>query len=162
MADEVKKDAQTASTEQEVKKDDTEASTVKETSVDADLVQALADSLDREEKLKIERDNYKKGMLKAKGKDADAHEDDAAASADTKGDSAELIGVVKQLLKRNQELETAVITKAQVSTSGQGAGSDSKVEVGDNMLSAEQLKDLKGRGWDDAKIARFKANLLKT
>lgn len=160
--DEVKKDAETASTQEEVKKEGADASTAKEDELD--MAEELVKSLEREVKLREERDNYKTGMLKAKGKlaedDAD-DEEEVIVEKKTK-DSSELVSVVKELLRRNKELETAVINKSQVSTAGQGAGSESSMKVGDNVLSADQIKELKSRGWDDTKIALFKKNLLKT
>ncbi len=158
MADEVKKVTEAASTQEEVKKEGVEASPTKEEL--AEMAEALAQSLEREEKLSKERDNYKQGMLKAKGK-LKADETEEEEVTETKDTSSELISVVKTLLKRNQEMETALVNRSQISTAGQGTGSEAKVEVGDNLLSPDQLKDLKARGWDDTKIARLKANLQK-
>lgn len=161
MAKEVEKGAEDASSQKEVKKDGVEASTTKELSTEdiAALAEALKAGLEREKQLAIERDNYKEGMLKAKGKlKSDETEEDEGA--DKKGkDSSELVDVVKELLKQNQEITVAAINRSQIATSGQGGSSEAKVEVSDNLLSAAQLKDLKARGWDDKKIARFKQNL---
>lgn len=132
----------------------------------ADLAEALKQSLEREAKVIVERDNYKEGMLKAKGKiktdegaDEGEGEGEKAKTTDT---SAELIGLVKTLINRNQELVTASVNRQQISTAGQGGSAETKIEPTDNLLSAAQVNDLKTRGWDDKKIARFKENLLKT
>lgn len=176
MATEVKKGAEQASAQEEVKKTGAEASTAKELSAEdikqlAEALKGALDGLEEEKKLRTkaeeDRDNYKEGMLKAKGKlksdesEEDEGGDDEKGKTDSKktDNSSELADIVKTLLKRNQELVTAVVNKSQVATAGQGTGSEAKVEVGDNLLSADQIKDLKARGWDDKKIALFKANL---
>lgn len=164
MADTVEKGAGAAGSQEEVEKDDAEASTAELSKEDiAAMAEALGASLKREAKTAEERDNYKEGMLKAKGKlkSTDTEEEVGEAQAKSE-DSSELVGVVKELLKRNQEIVTAVVNKSQVATTGQGGSSETKVDVGDNLLSAAQLKDLKARGWDDTKIARLKENLHKT
>lgn len=166
MSDEVKKDAQVASTAEEVKTDGAVASTAKDEELD--LAEELVKSLEREQKALQERDNYKQGMLKAKGKlkeqdelDEEDEEVVRKPKAERTAESSELVDVVKQLLRRNKELETAVVNKAQVSNTGQGAGSDSTLHVGDNVLSQDQVKALQAKGWDDVKITRFKQNLLR-
>ena len=157
MSKEVEKEEQAASSAEEVEKEGVDASPTKEDV--AELAEALAKSLAREEKLAEERDNYKQGMLKAKGKAKEDETEEENGTGDKKSESNELIGVVKQLLRINQELETAVVNKSQVASTGQGAGSEEKAKVGDNMLSDEQIKSLQAKGWDDVKIARFKQNL---
>lgn len=163
MAETVEKGAEGAGSQEEVKKDGAGASDAKELSKEdiTALTEALKSSLEREKKTAEERDNYKEGMLKAKGKlKSDGAEEDEGA--DKGKDSSELVDVVKQLLKQNQEITIAAINKSQIATTGQGGSSEAKVEVGDNLLSAGQLKDLKAKGWDDKKIARLKENLQKT
>lgn len=168
MSETVEKGTEDAGTQTEVEKKGADASTAKELSAEdiAELAEALKLSLAREAKTAEERDNYKEGMLKAKGKlKSDEGGEDEGADADkTKKseNSSDLVDIVKELLKRNQEIVTAVVNKSQVATTGQGTGSESKVEVSDNLLSADQLKDLKTRGWDDTKIALFKKNLKNT
>lgn len=161
----VEKGAEGAGSQEEVKKDGADASTELTSEDITALTEALKMSLDRETKLAAERDNYKEGMLKAKGKlkskDGAGDEDDDGASGTKDETSPVLADTVKQLLKRNAELVTAVVGRSQIATSGQGTGSDTKVEVGDNLLSTSQVADLKARGWDDVKIARFKQNLLR-
>lgn len=148
---------------------DAEGSTAKELSTEdiTALTEALKMSLEREAKVAEERDNYKEGMLKAKGKlktdEAEEEEGGEATKPAKKAeDSSELAGIVKELLKRNQEITTAIVNKSQVATAGQGGGSEAKMEVSDNLLSAGQIKDLKARGWDDKKISRLKENIQRT
>lgn len=129
-------------------------------------------------KLTEEKDNYKRGMLKAKGKPAkDEEEDeDADEDIDTKIDrkvnerlldtkisnaQADKDELLKKALARNKELETAIKNRSQISTSGQGSGSESKLTPKDAILSEEKIKQFKGMGWDDAKIERYKQNLMK-
>lgn len=133
----------------------------------AELAEALKQSLEREKKVTEERDNYKKGMLKAKGKSSDDENADEGGEEDEKKSTtadpnAELIGLVKTLINRNSELTVTAVNRQQISNASQGAGSDAKVEPTDNLLSAAQLADLKSRGWDDTKISRLKNNLLRT
>ena len=167
MTVENKQDAVTA----EVKKDEVVASTTGETGVD--LAEELVKALEREQQVIAERDNYKRGMLKAKGKlkddedDNDEEEDETVvvkqkAKAKTDSSTTELVGLVKQVLKDNQELKTAIANKAQIGTAGAGAGTTTTLTVGDNVLSADQITSLKAKGWDDTKIARFKQNLLSS
>lgn len=161
----VKKEDESAGT-QGVERD-AEGSTAKELSKEdiAEMAEALESSLKREAKTAEERDNYKEGMLKAKGKlksDGKEEEEDTEPVNGKGKDSSELAVVVKELLKQNKELTVAAVNRSQIATSGQGGSSESKVEVGDNLLSTAQLKDLKSRGWDDKKIARLKENLQKT
>lgn len=153
MADEVKKEDQAASTGTEVKNDDAGASSA---DTGLDLADALAQALERETKVIEERDNYKAGMLKAKGKTSAGE----SAGDETK-DSSATASAIEKLLLRNKELELAAANRSQTSTGGQGGSTETPFKVGDNMLSDAQLQDLKGRGWDDVKIARFKFNLQK-
>lgn len=163
MADEVKKGADQASGQEGVK-EGTEGSTVKELSAEdiVALTEALKMSLEREKKTAEERDNYKEGMLKAKGKlKTDEEEEGSGGEKKTEG-SSELADIVKALLKQNQEITVAAVNRSQIATAGQGGSSEAKVEVGDNMFSAAQLKELKAKGWDDKKIARLKQNILNS
>lgn len=68
--------------------------------------------------------------------------------------------LLKQALKRNKELETALKNRSQIVSTGSGTSSEG-MEVQDTSLSKEQLDNLKKRGWDDARIERFKKTLQK-
>lgn len=160
MAEEVKKDAAEASTQEGAD----ETKTLTEAEQIAELATALKESMDREEKTSKDRDIYRDGLLNLKGKDSkteEKKEEEGAAEIKTTDTSSELVGIVKMLLERNSELATAASNRSQIATVGQGGSSEAKVEVSDNLLSAAQLADLKARGWDDTKIALFKKNLKK-
>jgi hypothetical protein len=163
MADEVKKVDPTASAGAEVKKEDAAASPAG----GIDLADTLMSTLDKLEKSEKERENYRIGMLKAKGKVKDDAGEDEEKDTEAQPvkvaatESSEIIGIAKQLIKRNQELETAMLNKSQIANSPQGGSSETVFKVGDNMLSEAQIGALKAKGWDDKKISRFKENLLK-
>lgn len=158
MSDEVKKVDQAASTGEEVKKDDVAASTTN-AETDLDLAEELVKALERAAKAETDRDNYKEGMLKAKGK---LKTDETATDETGSTDSAAATSGLQPLLRRIKELETAAANRTQISTAGQGAGSETTMKVGDNMLSSDQIKALQAKGWDDKKIARFKQNLINS
>ncbi len=128
------------------------------------------------EKLSTERENYKKGMLKAKGKlpkeDEEEDEEDIDAKIERKVQEKmldtelakaqkEKDDLLKKTLARMKELETAFKNRDQIATSDTGSGSESKFTVKDNVLSDEKLKQLKALGWNDKKIELFKKNLTK-
>lgn len=129
-------------------------------------------------RLTTEKENYKKGMLKAKGKlpKDDEEEDDSEESVDDKVkrlvkesllDSqigkvqSEKDNLLKKALARNKELETAIKNRSQISTADAGSGSEQKLVIKDTTLSAEKLAKFKSMGWDDKKIERYKQNLSK-
>ena len=66
----------------------------------------------------------------------------------------------KVIIKKSKELQIADLNRQQMGTI-QGSHQESVAKVGDNLLSEAQVRELKQRGWDDKKIERFKANLLK-
>ncbi len=139
-----------------------------------DLAEALNSALERAEKAEKDRDNYRDGMLSAKGKKQTAVEDETdedkiarlvleklAENERTNSDS-DVKKLVPQLIRRNKELELAMQAKNAAGTTAAGGGStDTTPKPSDNMLSEAQMQGLKARGWDDKKIARFKANLQK-
>lgn len=169
--DEVKKDGTDASgAGQEVKKEDAGAS-----AAGVDLAETLSKTLEQLAKAESDRDNYKTGLLKAKGKagddgvdaDADDFQDKVAQAVKLALADSEVVKnaeaaktLTEQVIRRNRELETAMANKSQGATGG-GTSSESKMVVGDNQLSQDQITSLKARGWDDTKIERFKANLTK-
>lgn len=127
-------------------------------------------------KLAEERNNYKRGMLKAKGKvkddDDDLEEDDIDTKIEKKvqeklldtqwmNAQKEKDEIIKKALERNKELEIAVKNRSQISKEGNGSSSEQKMAPKDAILTEEKLKQLKGMGWDDTKIERFKQNLIK-
>ena len=75
-------------------------------------------------------------------------------------ENALLITDKKAILKKQDEMATALKNRAGLGASGMGSSTEGQT-VPDNILSADQLKDLKGRGWDNKKIERFKENLRR-
>ncbi|MGH7249345.1 MAG: hypothetical protein ACREGC_00040 [Minisyncoccia bacterium] len=76
-------------------------------------------------------------------------------------ENAVLITDKKAILKKQGEMATALKNRQGLGASGLGGSSEDKQPVGDNILSTDQLKDLKAKGWDDKKIERFKVNLRR-
>ncbi len=75
-------------------------------------------------------------------------------------ENAELITDKKAIQKKQSEMATALKNRAGLGASGLGSSTEGQ-KVGDNILSADQLNDLKALGWDDKKIERFKKNLRR-
>lgn len=141
--------------------------------------EALLTAKDEEiAKIAEERENYKKGLLKAKGKLPD---EDDNSSNDEDIDSkvkrlvqeqllatreaqiqAEKEALIKEQAKKLKELTLALRNREQV-TNVSGPGSNQDIPEGkvDSILSNDQLRSLKARGWDDKKIEQFKENLKK-
>ena len=143
-----------------------------------ELEAQLAEKDARIAKLTSEKENYKKGMLKAKGKVKDedysepVDEDLDAKIArkvqetllDTQLQNAlkEKDDLIKKALERNKELETTIANRSQISGAPVGAGSEQKLTPKDAVLSEEKIKYFKSQGKSDAWIERFKQNLMKT
>ena len=125
-----------------------------------------------------EKENYRKGMLKAKGKlpdedDNSSNDEDIDAKIDRKVQErllatreatiiAEKEALVSSLAKKNKELTLALKNRGQISTtSGQGSNEDRQEVKTDKYFSKEQIADLKKRGWSDEKIETAKKNMLK-
>ncbi len=152
----------------------TDAGTTGQESDGIDLAEALNTALERAEKAETDRDNYRNGMLAAKGKKQtgtgeETDEDRIArlvleklAENERTNSDSDVKKLVPQLIRRNKELELAMQTKQAAGTTAAGGGStDTTPKPTDNMLSDTQLTALKARGWDDKKISRFKENLAK-
>lgn len=143
----------------------------------APLEQELAEMQSRYEaleaekvRLEAEKNNYRKGMLKAKGKAdddyAEPEEDDERIrrimreellNSDAARVQTQQQELIKSLLNKNKEMATALRNKAQMTPSGGSSADDGKPSK-DNFWSPEQLADLKARGLDPEKV---KANMLK-
>ena len=128
-------------------------------------------------KVREEKENYRKGMLKAKGKLPD--EDDNSSNEDEDLDSkidrkvqerllatreatilSEKEALVSSLAKKNKELSLALKNRGQISTSsGQGSNEDRPEVKTDDYFSADQVNALKAKGWSDEKIATAKKNM---
>lgn len=140
-----------------------------------DFEQAYNSLSEEYKQLETEKENYRKGMLKAKGKIK--NEDDSAASEDIESiidrKVAEKVisqreldlkarenALIKQAFAKNKELSLALKNRSQQGSS-MGVHSEGTVTTNDRMLSPDQISSLKAKGWDDKKIELFKKNLNK-
>src|SRR5258708_3023789 len=128
-------------------------------------------------KVREEKENYRKGLLKAKGKLLDEDETDTQSSETTEQMmrrvareellstkeaqlQAEKDDALKSVLKRNKELEIALKNRGQItSPSGQGSNQDKPEGKIDNYFSNEQISALRAKGYDDKKIEVLKSNM---
>jgi len=126
-----------------------------------------------------EKENYKKGLLKAKGKLPEDYQTDSdetetqeqmfrriAREERLSAEEAQLLAdkdnAYKAVLKRNKELEVALKNRRQISSSSaQGSNQDKPEGKTDNYLSNDQVAYFKAKGWDDKKIEAFKENAKK-
>jgi len=166
----VEKKVETAATQPEV--------VVTPTATEVDYEALLATKDAEIAKVREEKDNYRRGMLKAKGKlpeedDSSSNDEDIDAKIDRKVQerllatkeaqfSAEKDALIMAMAKKTKELTLALKNRGQV-TSPSGAGSNQEQPEGkkDNVLSNEQILALKARGFDDKKIEEFKKNMAK-
>lgn len=130
-------------------------------------------------KVREERDNYKKGLLKAKGKTHEDYQSDTDENEDADSRTRRIVQetllstkeaqlqaekdqALAAVLKRNKELETALKNRSQVTTtSGDGSNQDKPEGKKDNYFSNEQILALRAKGYDDKKIETLKANMNK-
>ncbi len=128
-------------------------------------------------KVQQEKENYRKGLLKAKGKLPEEHQSDAddpeelEALIDRKVSEkllntkeaqlqAEKDQALKAVLKRIKELEIALKNRTDVtSVSANGSNQEKPEGKRDNFFSNEQMASLKAKGYSDAKIEDLKKNM---
>lgn len=141
---------------------------------EVDYEAVVSNLLDENKKLSTERENYRRGLLKAKGKLQEEEEEpkeDLEALVDRKvretlvesqwGQSQKkLEEMTRAMAKENKELKLALVNKASLKTTSQGSGSGN-VEVQDRFFSQDQINSLKAKGYDDKKIELLKQNLQK-
>jgi len=123
----------------------------------------------RAKKAEEEREHYKKGMLKAKGKlksDDDDFEDEETQVIDAE----RIQDIVKKTLaeerqktesevaKKVQEIKTAYINRSQMPNAPQGVGTSTPESKGGTFWSKEQLEYFKAKRIDPEKV---KANLMR-
>jgi len=140
-----------------------------------DLVAQLAAKDNEIKRLAEEKENYRLGLLKAKGKIPDDQSglDDQQLSVDSKIQKAvqdalysekekklmaEKEAILQQALKENREMKVALGNKQGITTTGDGTSSDNKTTT-PQFFSDEQIKDLKSRGWSDEKIKTAAENI---
>ena len=131
-------------------------------------------------KLAVEKENYRKGLLKAKGKlpDDDYSVDNIDETEDEKISrivdqrllqtkeaqlKAEKDTAFANIIKRNKELEIALKNRQQISATSTGSNSEktgTEVKT-DTYFSPEQIQVLKAKGYDDKKIEALKENAKK-
>lgn len=130
----------------------------------------LAQIEEEKKLLAVERDNYKRGLLKAKGK----IEEDFGDENETTDEKiariveeklmhsreaqleARKLEVMEKALKENAELKLSLKNRSQAPV-GQGTNNES-MQVQDHFFSEQQIADLKARGLDPEKV---KKNMLK-
>lgn len=120
------------------------------------------------DKVAAERENYKKGMLKAKGKSDDDDESDdekieRIVNEKLQGSTeARLLqekdDIAKRALQENKELKVALKNRAQIGSSATQGGGQSTTDVKTDFWTSEQLAFFKKRGVDPEKA---KENYLK-
>lgn len=126
-------------------------------------------------KAREERENYKKGMLKAKGKilEDGANDEPTVDNLVEQGVQAQLLATKEETLERekaeiyeralreNAELRTAIANRGQITTDSVGVSSEPTMVPKGQFFSDAQIATLKAKGWDDAKIEKAKQNMLK-
>lgn len=123
-------------------------------------------------KVSEDRDNYRKGLLAAKGKGGDESEDDKIARIvqekllETQYSQLliEKDEIAQNAIKENKELKVALKNRAQAGASTSSGGGQDTTEVKTDFFTPEQLKDMENRSrLTGIKIdpEKVKANLLK-
>ena len=123
-------------------------------------------------KVRAERDNYKRGMLKAKGKVTtdDTSEDELSLDERIErkvqeklleSQEAKLVEAQTKIIKdastKVKELTLALKNRAQITTASTSSDTSEAIP-GDNFWSKDQLAEFKRRGVDPEKV---KQNILK-
>ncbi len=149
------------------------------TTTEVDYEALLAEKDLELSKIQTEKENYRKGLLKAKGKLPESYQPDTdetetqetlirrivqEENLHTKEArlQAEKDQALRAVLKRNKELETALKNRGQIaSPSGDGSNQEKPEGRKDSYFSNEQLSALRAKGYDDKKIELLKANMSK-
>lgn len=148
----------------------TVAPTVAEEDAEAKIARLEAEK----ERITLERDNYKTGLLKAKGKlladssNLELTDDDRLrtiareelANSELARIAEEQDGIIKATLKENKELKLALGSKTTVPVAV-GSHTESTVVRTDNLISSDQMAKFKAQGKDDKWIEAYKRNLLR-
>ena len=145
---------------------------------EVDYEKVIADKDALLKKVAEEKENYRRGMLKAKGKLPEESNDDtppknwreearqiAREEYLTTQESqlqAEKDDALKALFKQNQELKLAIKNRGQVGSPSASGSNEDKTEIKtNNYFSADQINALKAKGWDDKKIEEAKKNMTR-
>jgi len=143
-------------------------------------LEAVIKSKDEElAKVQAERDNYRRGLLKAKGKMPEAKDADdldpqnideiierkvsekvlATREAQI---LAEKNAAFAQVLKRNKELEVALKNRAQVASPSAAGSNQAEPSVNTSYFSADQIASLKKRGFNDEMVKKAEENARRS
>jgi hypothetical protein len=167
-----KKEVDASTTQQEVKKEESGASADQKV---VDFAAELAKKDAELAKLATEKENYRLGMLKAKGKiqndevvdEVDKPDLDSLISEKVQAAlysekerqlQAEKDALLQDALKKVKELSTALSNKQGISTAASGTSSDSAVTT-TQYFSNEQIAELKARGLTDEMIKKAAINM---
>lgn len=143
-------------------------------------LQAQLDATNAElEKVRIEKENYKKGLLKAKGKlPEEVIPDEPEEDLETKIDrivaqrliesketqlQKEKDEIFKKTLARNKELATALKNRSGISGIGSGTSNEGE-SINKPFWGKDQLEELRRKGFDvndPKKLETLKKNLQK-
>jgi hypothetical protein len=142
------------------------------TTTEIDAQTRIAELEAEKAQLATERDNYKIGLLKVKGRNPEFNEDNEedekyrriAREELNNSRIAELAReqdeIIKKALIENKELKAALKNKP--STTSVSSGTESTLaSQNTGILSKEQIDLLKARGWGDKKIEMLKKNIQK-
>lgn len=147
------------------------------TEVDYEAVLAQKDA--EIAKVREEKENYRKGMLLAKGKIPGDYQVDNGDPEDQESMTRRIVQetmlstkeaqlhaekdlALKAVLKQNKELQTALKNRGQISSgSSEGSNQDKPEGKKDNYFSNEQIASLRAKGYDDKKIELLKKNMTK-
>ena len=131
-------------------------------STELDYLAALAEADKKLENITQERDNYKRGLLKAKGKVQDEYEEEPTddvrsivreeiLKTQTAQIQMERENLIKKMAKENAEMKVALRNKSQLTNSSAGSGEQDSTPK-DSFWSAEQLAVFKARKLDPDKV----------
>lgn len=131
-----------------------------------DYQKEFEESLATISKLESDNENYKKGILKAKGKlpedEVPENPESVKIAEQLMEANQKLMAETERMIKVNKELTVALKNKAQVPATPMGNGSDpDPKKPADTLVTPEQVALLKARGWSDAKIETYKQNYAK-
>jgi hypothetical protein len=168
----VKEEAEAAALKQA--EEDEKAAADKKAEEEANATEKRIKELEDERNKAIEEAaNYKLGMLKAKSKkdsedDEDETEEERVARlvakelSDRKVEAIdkEKAELLEKTLRENTELKLAQLNKTKEPSAIQGGHSEG-IDVRSTVVTPEQEKALRARGWTDKDLERYKKNLSR-
>ncbi len=117
-----------------------------------DYEKMFYDLLDENSKVVADRDNYKAGLLKAKGKDNPQDPDDSSKLDGVAKQIGSLQDLVKVVLKENKEIKTALANRSQVPNAGTGSSGEDKKPTKEGFWTEEQVAYFKKKNIDPNKV----------